>query len=235
VHGNHTTPDADILAIVGDVVGQPATDQLIAEIGKKLERSGRFDGVEVRKRFRSIEEPGRHPPDGGGRRSAGIDPLDLTPGPMKKFWSSGMFIADPPLRRRYGFTYGVRTSVVDRFGPRSRVSVPLTWGGERQARVQLERSFKSGTIERVSGEFGISRKENPHYEIAGSPRWLRGATRVSAGALVPGWRRRPCRPGPVRRCRRPALTCRRRHHDRHESRSGVSAECRARPLSESIG
>lgn len=66
----------------------------------------------------------------------------------------------------YGFTYGGRASFVDRLGPRSRISVPLTWGGERQARVQLERSFQSGPIERVAGEFGIGRRENPHYEIA---------------------------------------------------------------------
>jgi outer membrane protein assembly factor BamA len=66
----------------------------------------------------------------------------------------------------YGFTYGVRTSFVDLLGPRSRVSVPLTWGGERQARVQLERTFRIGAIERVSGEFGVGRRENPHYEIA---------------------------------------------------------------------
>ena len=28
VHGNHTTPDADVLAIVGEIVGKPATDAL---------------------------------------------------------------------------------------------------------------------------------------------------------------------------------------------------------------
>lgn len=66
----------------------------------------------------------------------------------------------------YGFTYGLRTSFVDRLGERSRVSVPLTWGGERQARVQLEKSFRWGPIERVAGEFGIGRRDNPHYEIA---------------------------------------------------------------------
>ena len=57
VHGNHTTPNADVLGIVGDVVGKPATDQLITEIEGRLERSGRFDGVEIRRRFRSIENP----------------------------------------------------------------------------------------------------------------------------------------------------------------------------------
>jgi len=166
VHGNHTTPDADILAIVGDVVGKPATDALVAEIGSKLEKSGRFDGVEIRKRFRSIDNPDdillmivvdEYP---------GIDELDLTPSPMKRFWSSGMFLPILHSEDGYGFSYGGRVSFVDRLGPRSRISVPLTWGGERQARVQLERTFKAGPIERVAGELGLVRKENPHYEIA---------------------------------------------------------------------
>jgi len=165
VHGNHTTPDADVLKIIGDVVGKPATDQLIAEIQIKLERSGRFDGVEVRKRFRSIDNPDDILLMVVIDEVPGIDDLDLTPGPMKKFWSSGMFMPILHSEDGYGFTYGLRTSFVDRLGSRSRVSVPITWGGERQARVQLERSFKSGAVERVSGEFGVLRKENPHYEI----------------------------------------------------------------------
>lgn len=176
VHGNHTTPDADILAIVGDVVGKPATDQLIAEIGIKLERSGRFDGVEVRKRFRSIDNPNDILLMIVVDEVPGIDPLDLTPSPMKKFWSSGMFLPILHSEDGYGLTYGARVSFVDRLGPRSRISVPLTWGGERQARVQLERSFKSGVIERVSGEFGVGRRENPHYEV--------GDRRISYGARV---------------------------------------------------
>lgn len=166
VHGNHTTPDADIMSIVGDVVGKPATDQLIAEIQNKLEQSGRFDGIEVRKRFRSIENPDDILLMVIVDEVPGIDPLDLRPGPMKKFWSSGMFMPILSSEDGYGFTYGTRISFVDRLGPRSRISIPLTWGGERQARAQLERTLKTGVIERVSGEFGVARRENPHYEIA---------------------------------------------------------------------
>ena len=176
VHGNHTTPDADILGIVGDVVGKPATDQLIKEIQDKLEKSGRFDGVEVRKRFRSIENPDDVLLMVIVDEVPGVDSLDLTPGPMKKFWSSGMFMPVLHSEDGYGFTYGARISFVDRFGPRSRITVPLTWGGERQARVQLERAFRAGPIERVTGEFGIGRRENPHYEV--------GDTRVSLGARI---------------------------------------------------
>jgi outer membrane protein assembly factor BamA len=180
VHGNHTTPDADILGLVGEVVGKPATDQLIAEIEGKLERSGRFDGVEVRKRFRSIDNPDDILLMVIVDEFPGIDEFDITqgkiPSPVSRFWSSGMFLPILHSEDGYGFTYGARVSFVDRLGPRSRISVPLTWGGERQARVQIERSFRSGPIERVAGEFGVVRRENPHYEI--------GDRRVAVGARV---------------------------------------------------
>jgi outer membrane protein assembly factor BamA len=176
VHGNHTTPDADILGIVGEVVGKPATDQLIAEVQIRLERSGRFDGVEVRKRFRSIENPDDILLMIVVDEVPGVDPLDLTPSPMKKFWSSGMFMPILHSEDGYGFTYGARVSFVDRLGPRSRITIPLTWGGERQARAQVERTFKTGPIERIGGDYGIVRRENPHYEI--------GDRRVTLGARV---------------------------------------------------
>jgi outer membrane protein assembly factor BamA len=167
VHGNHTTPNADILAIIGEVVGKPATDQLIAEVEIRLERSGRFDGVEVRKRYRSIENPDDILLMVIVDEFPGIDALDITrgkvPSPVRRFWSSGMFMPILHSEDGYGFTYGMRVSFVDRLGSRSRVSVPLTWGGERQARVQLEKSFRSGPIERVAGDFGIGRRVNPHY------------------------------------------------------------------------
>jgi outer membrane protein assembly factor BamA len=181
VHGNHTTPDADILAIVGNVVGQPATDALIADLTKKLEKSGRFDGVEVRKRFRSIENPDDILLMVVVDEVPGIDPVDLTPSPAKIFLRSGMFMPILHSEDGYGFTYGGRFSFVDQLGSRSRISVPLTWGGERQARLQLERAFKSGPIERLSGEYGISQRENPHYEI--DDRRIGSAARIESAPL----------------------------------------------------
>jgi outer membrane protein assembly factor BamA len=178
VHGNHTTPEADVLAIIGDVVGKPATDALIAEITQRIDKTGRFDGVEVRKRFRSIDNPDDILLMVVVDEVPGVDPLDLTPSPMKKFTSSGMFLPILNYSDGYGFTYGMRVSFVDRMGPRSRISVPLSWGGERQAKVQLERSFATGPIARILGEGGTSRRENPHYEI--------GDTRSSVSARVEG-------------------------------------------------
>ena len=192
VHGNHTTPDADVLAIVGEVVGKPATDALVAEVGNRLENSGRFDGVEVRKRFRSIENPDDILLMIVVDEVPGITDDDLTPGPLKKLASSGMFLPIVHSEDGYGFTYGARVSFVDRLGPRSRVSFPVTWGGERQARAQVERTFTGGPIARLSGEAGIGRRENPHFEIADTRKSVHGRIessirrwlRVGAGAGV---------------------------------------------------
>jgi outer membrane protein assembly factor BamA len=194
VHGNHTTPDARVLAIIGDVVGRPATAALVAEIVARLEQSGQFDGVEVRRRFRSIENPDDILLMIVVDEFPGVDPLDnyRPPGAVKRFWTSGMFLPILSSEDGYGFTYGGRVSFVDRFGPRSRISIPLSWGGERQARVQAERTFRDGPLDRISAEAGVGRRVNPHYEIADRrasfnvraeravQRWLR----VGAGAGV---------------------------------------------------
>jgi outer membrane protein assembly factor BamA len=167
VHGNHTTPDDKVRAIIGEVVGKPATDALVAEVSKKLEDSGQFDGVEVRKRFRSIDNADDILLMIVVDEFPGVDPLDnyMPPNPVRRFWTSGMFLPILSSEDGYGFTYGARVSFVDRFGPRSRISIPLTWGGERQARVQVERTFRRGAIDRISGEVGVGRRVNPHYEI----------------------------------------------------------------------
>ena len=57
VHGNHTTPDADIIGLSGLKPGDPATDARLAEAEQALRKSNRFDDVELRKRLRSIDNP----------------------------------------------------------------------------------------------------------------------------------------------------------------------------------
>ena len=203
VHGNHTTPDDKVMAIVGEVVGKPATEALLAEVIKKLEDSGQFDSVEVRKRFRSIDNPDDILLMIVVDEFPGVDPLDnyMPPNPVRRFWTSGMFLPIVSSEDGYGFTYGARVSFVDRFGPRSRISIPLTWGGERLARVQAERTFRRGAIDRISGEVGVGSRVNPHYEIrdrrtsfntrveSAAQRWLRlgaggGVDDVTFGELT---------------------------------------------------
>jgi hypothetical protein len=65
----------------------------------------------------------------------------------------------------YGFTYGARVSFVDVLGKRSRLSVPLTWGGERRATVELERGFEKGPLSRILATGGVWRREHPSLDV----------------------------------------------------------------------
>src|SRR5690606_3885088 len=108
VHGNHTTPDADVLAIAGVAVGAPVTSDLVAEVTRRLDASGRFRRVDVRTRFASIADPSAILLVIVVDERAGIA-LDVPePGPLRRLEASTMWL--PVLRREdgYGFTYGVR-------------------------------------------------------------------------------------------------------------------------------
>ena len=170
VHGNHTTPDADVLALAGLSVGSTITADALAAAEDKLRKSGRFADVEVRKRFRSIDDPSdilvillvdEHP---------GISDDNLMPGPLKRFRGLGMWLPIVDFADGYGFTYGARVSFVDALGKGSRISVPATWGGERRVGVTVDRTFATGPFTRVEGAIAVTRRENPRYEVGDTRR-----------------------------------------------------------------
>ena len=170
VHGNHTTPDADVLSLAGLMVGTTVTPTLLAEAEKRLRDAGRFSTVEVRKRFRSIDNPNDILVIVLVDEVIGISETDLTPSPMKRFKALGMWLPVLDYADGYGFTYGARVSFVDVVGRRSRISVPLTWGGERRAALEVERAFDRGPFSRVEGTVSLARRENPHFEIGDTRR-----------------------------------------------------------------
>jgi hypothetical protein len=174
VHGNHTTPDADVLALAGLAVGSPIGDDTLRQAEDRLRSSGRFANVEVRKRFRSIADPSdilvillvdEHP---------GISDTDLMPGPLKRFRGLGMWLPIIDFADGYGFSYGARLSFVDALGKGSRISVPATWGGERRIGVTVDRTFETGPFTRVEGAFALTRRENPRYEVGDTRQEARG-------------------------------------------------------------
>ena len=57
VHGNHSTPTEDILSLSGLAVGQPATAEALESARAKVEASGRFAAVAVRRLERSLDVP----------------------------------------------------------------------------------------------------------------------------------------------------------------------------------
>ena len=197
VHGNHTTPDEDVLAIAALSAGEPADETRLAEAERRLRESGRFADVEIRRRFRSIADPSEilimlvvdeH--------DAVSDDLPI-PGPIARIRSAGMWLPILNHADGYGLTYGARTSFIEPFGAGSRISIPASWGGERKVGVEVDLPAKAGSHIQVGAS--LSRRVNPHFDVPDTRRqvdaqverslrpWLRGAvtarlTRVTFGA-----------------------------------------------------
>lgn len=165
VHGNYATPDEEVLRLAALVVGQPITSATIAEAQRRLEASGRFALVEIRKRYQSLSDPSEVSLVIVVQEREGATPDDPMPGPMKRFTGRLMFLPVLTFEDGYNFTYGGRITFADSVGKGGRLTIPLTWGGTRQAGIEADRPLASGPISRVRFGASIHRRENPYYEI----------------------------------------------------------------------
>ena len=116
VHGNHSTPDDEVLRIAAIVVGAPLAPSDVAAAQQRLADSGRFARVEIRQRARSIDDPSQVALIILVAEHASVRPIDVglppIPGPLGRLRSQTMFLPILNVRDGYGLTYGVRTSLV---------------------------------------------------------------------------------------------------------------------------
>ncbi|TAK15431.1 MAG: outer membrane protein assembly factor [Acidobacteria bacterium] len=180
VHGNHITPDADVIRLSTLTKGAPFTDATLADAKKALRQTGMFDEVDVLKRFASIDD-----------LSQIVVMIVVNEGPVK-IEIPDLPGAEPRIVRRgvgsrfmympiidaedgYGWRYGLRVALARPVGRDSRLSFPFTWGGERRAGAELEHTFSRGRL-----QFGgaLTSRENPFYKIRDDRRsaWTRVET-----------------------------------------------------------
>jgi outer membrane protein assembly factor BamA len=184
VHGNHATPDADIIALTGLTLGQPVAADLVAQITQRLKATHRFEEVEVRKRYRSLTDLSQialivlvqeYPTGDPGIPIPGAPHVPI-PGPLRRLRNALMLMPVLDYSDGYGFTYGGRATFVDTIGKHGRISVPLTWGGTKRAAVEVEKAFDDGLVSRVvsriTGGVAVSRRENPFFELNDSRRQI---------------------------------------------------------------
>jgi outer membrane protein assembly factor BamA len=165
VHGNHTTPDEDVLALSGLAPGGPADEASLLAAERALRGSGRFEGVEVRRRYRSIADPSEILVILVVDERPGVAEDNLIPGPLDRVRAATMWLPILSYADGYGMTYGAQAAFAGALGPDSRLSVPLTWGGERRAALELERSFAGAALV-VRGALSESRRVNPHFDMS---------------------------------------------------------------------
>ena len=141
VHGNHTTPDADVIAIAGLTIGGPLPPDAALAATRRLQKADKFEAVDIRKRYRSIahadevvlvllidERP--HPME---------LPAPPVLKPFRPLRDGLMFLPIVSFADGYGLSYGAQFTFADVLGKRSRIGVPLTWGAERRAAMEVER------------------------------------------------------------------------------------------------
>ena len=168
VHGNVLTTDAEIRKLAGLDVGMPVTPQTVDEAAARLRAAKKFDHVEIRKRFASISDPTKIVlvvivDEGPVHLESTNDPAH----PARVVKNRGpnlLFLPILESEDSYGFSYGARVAIPDPLGKESRVSFPLTWGGERQAAIELDKRLDRTHLLRFTGGAGFSQRTNPFFD-----------------------------------------------------------------------
>ncbi len=170
VHGNTVLTDAEVLSLAGVAVGAAVTPGIEDAIAGRLRDSRRFETVDVRKRYRSLDDPTDvalllvvH--ERPGVVSAAAGGSGEPPSTWARVRAALMFFPIVSYEDGYGLTYGGRTSAVDLLGAGERLSVPLTWGGTKRAALEVERAFSGGPLTRVTSNVETWSRENPRYSL----------------------------------------------------------------------
>ena len=165
IHGNHSIPDGEVLALAGIAVGDVVDQVAVDAVTQRLEASGRFEAVEVRKRYRSLTATDRIALIIVVRERPRASVRNPVVRSLARLAGQSMFL--PVLRydEGYGVSYGARFSFVDVLGRGSRVSVPATWGGDRRLAVEAERPLPGRVVARVRGGGSHGRRTHPYFGI----------------------------------------------------------------------
>jgi outer membrane protein assembly factor BamA len=162
VHGNARMSDDMVIQLAGISLGETIDAAGLAAIEKRLKDSGRFDEVQVRKRYRTLEM------DDVAlllvvHEKPGVTENGQPPTTFRKLRSHLMFFPIVYYDDGYGWTYGMRTSLVNIAGKGTHFGVPLSWGADKHAAFEADRTFNKGPLTRAIGSFGILQRENPFY------------------------------------------------------------------------
>ncbi len=192
VQGNTLTPEADIVRLAGVPVGTAVTPALTGEVAARIRRGGHFERVEVLKRYASIADATQV------LLVIVVDEGAVVVRPMRDGQAArAVRRRGPPLMflpllgsdDGYGFTYGALVSMPNVAGPKTRVSVPLTWGGERRAGIELEKRANTTRFARVRLGAAVLHRENHALDATDSRQqvWLRGEREIARSVRLGAW------------------------------------------------
>src|SRR5438128_683552 len=114
----------------------PIAPDAASEVTARLQRTKRFDRVEVLQRFASIADPTQVVlviiVDEGPVKIVMTGDPDHPTRVVRKRAPHLLFLPVLNMEDGYGVTYGARVGLPNPAGERSRLSMPLTWGGDKR-------------------------------------------------------------------------------------------------------
>jgi outer membrane protein assembly factor BamA len=192
IHGNYRTPDEDVRRLAGIAPGSPLGAGGIEAVAERLRTSGRFDTVEVRKRYRSLTDAGQIAVIIIVQERPGVEKGGVMPGPLKRFGNTIMAAPTFDYVDGYGITAGGRLSFVNVLGKEGHVVLPLTVGSTRQAAIEIDKTLRGGPIRRLRGGAAVASRENPAYDVRDlrTEAWVAGSRPIGSYVNVDaraGW------------------------------------------------
>ena len=181
VHGNHSIPDAEVLALAGVALDDVVTPDLIATVTNRLMESGRFATVDVRKRYRALTAIDRVALVIVVRERAGASIRNRVLRTAVRVLRQSMVLPLLRYEEGYGASYGAQISLLDVAGRGSRLSVPATWGGDRRAAVELDLPLPGRVVDRLTVTGSRGRRRHPALGLADD----RTTVRVGVRRLLP--------------------------------------------------
>jgi outer membrane protein assembly factor BamA len=169
VHGNTVTSSEDIVRLSGLTVGAPFNDEQLREAADRLRANGSFKQVDVLKRYASIDDPTRISvvvmvDEGPVRIVIDKGGAETVTRVVPRRVLNLMFMPILSAEDGYGLTYGARFAMVPVAGKDSRLSFPLTWGGDKLAAVEIEKGFGRRGAPILTGGAMIQRRTHPFYD-----------------------------------------------------------------------
>ena len=198
VHGNVLTRDDEIRRLADVREGMPFEAGTVDEVTARLRTTGRFQSVQVLKRFASIADPSQIllviVVDEG---AVHIEMTGDAAQPARVVRNRGpnfMFLPILGAEDGYGATYGARVAFANPAGARSQIAFPLTWGGDKRAAAEFEKTIRHAPIDRVTAGVSMSRRTNPFFDENDDRArvWGRGERQLVRGLRVgatAGWQR----------------------------------------------
>jgi outer membrane protein assembly factor BamA len=196
VHGNVATSDDEVKRLAAIEIGAAVTPATVTDATERLRSTKRFRHVDVLKRFASISDPTQIVlvivvDEGPVKIEMTGDPDNPTR-VVKSRGPNLLFFPILDSEDGYGISYGVRFAYADPVGKRSRVSFPVTWGGDKKAAVELDKELARGPLSRVVTGAAVSRRTNPFFGQDDDRRRvsIRGERQIARGLRVgttAGW------------------------------------------------